>query len=55
MGAGSGAMGELPRGTLEVARCNNWLLDIALDHLTLGRASLYRSVSDFLCMKESHL
>jgi tetratricopeptide (TPR) repeat protein len=30
--------------TLPIAERNNWLLDIALDHLTLGRASLYRAV-----------
>jgi tetratricopeptide (TPR) repeat protein len=28
------------RYSIEVARANNWLLDIALDHLSLGRAAL---------------
>ena len=31
---------------LEIATQNNWLLDIALDHLTLGRVSLLRAVLD---------
>jgi tetratricopeptide (TPR) repeat protein len=31
-------------GSLEIARQNNWLLDIALDRLSLGRARLYRAV-----------
>jgi tetratricopeptide (TPR) repeat protein len=36
----------LGRGTytLEVSTRNKWLLDIALDHLSLGRASLYRAL-----------
>jgi hypothetical protein len=29
---------------LPIAQGNNWLLDIALDHLTLARAALYRSL-----------
>ena len=29
--------------TLKIAESDNWLLDIALDHLTLGRAALYRA------------
>jgi hypothetical protein len=29
---------------LKIAMRNNWLLDIALDHLTPGRASLYRAL-----------
>ncbi|MEI7610886.1 MAG: hypothetical protein WCJ64_26175, partial [Rhodospirillaceae bacterium] len=38
---GQGQVGEVrPRAaqTLVVAECNHWLLDIALDHLSLGRA-----------------
>jgi tetratricopeptide (TPR) repeat protein len=30
--------------TLPIAERNNWLLDIALDHLTLGRAAIYRAI-----------
>src|SRR6185295_2976875 len=30
--------------TLEWVTTQNWLLDIALDHLTLGRAALYRAI-----------
>jgi class 3 adenylate cyclase len=30
--------------TIKVAQKNNWLLDIALDHLTVGRAALYEVV-----------
>jgi tetratricopeptide (TPR) repeat protein len=30
--------------TLKIAERNNWLLDIALDHLTLGRAALYEAI-----------
>jgi hypothetical protein len=30
--------------TLKIAEQNHWLLDIALDHLTLGRAALYEVV-----------
>lgn len=30
--------------TIEIAERNNWLLDIALDHLALGRAALYEAI-----------
>ena len=30
--------------TLKISERNNWLLTIALDHLTLGRAALYEAV-----------
>ncbi len=30
--------------TLKIAERNNWLLDIAFDHLTLGRAALYEGI-----------
>ena len=30
--------------TLKIAEDNHWLLDIALDHLTLGRAALYAAI-----------
>jgi hypothetical protein len=30
--------------TLKIHESNNWLLDIALDHLTLGRAALYAAI-----------
>ncbi|HXU31166.1 MAG TPA: hypothetical protein VN851_11360, partial [Thermoanaerobaculia bacterium] len=29
---------------IKIAELNQWLLDIALDHLTLGRAALYRAI-----------
>jgi len=32
--------------TIKIAERNAWLLDIALDHLTLGRAVLYASILD---------
>jgi tetratricopeptide (TPR) repeat protein len=32
--------------SIQIAERNNWLLDIALDHLTLGRAALYRALLD---------
>ena len=32
--------------TLRIAERNNWLLVIALDHLTLGRAALYQAMLD---------
>ncbi len=30
--------------TFEIARMNHWLLDMALDHLMLGRVALYRGI-----------
>ena len=39
-------VGERVAGTIKIAERNNWLLDIALDHLTLGRATLYAFVLD---------
>ena len=30
--------------TLPIAERNAWLLDIALDHLTLGRAAVYGAI-----------
>ena len=35
---------ERSRQTLEWVKSQNWVLDIALDHLTLGRVALYRSI-----------
>jgi tetratricopeptide (TPR) repeat protein len=32
--------------TIEIARQNNWLLDIALDHLSLGRAYLLQALQE---------
>jgi len=32
--------------TIKIAQHNNWLLDIALDHLTLGRTALYSAILD---------
>lgn len=43
----SQVLGDIERRatkTLEWASTQNWLLDIALDHLTLGRAALYAAV-----------
>jgi hypothetical protein len=44
------AVSERARMTLKWHELNKWLLDIALDHLTLGRAALYAAIledSDF--------
>jgi hypothetical protein len=38
------AVSQRAAQTLPIAERNNWLLDIALDHLTLGRAALYESI-----------
>lgn len=38
------AVSERAAQTLPIAERNNWLLDIALNHLTLGRAALYAAV-----------
>ncbi|MGH8573843.1 MAG: hypothetical protein ACREX8_14915, partial [Gammaproteobacteria bacterium] len=38
------AVSERAAQTLKIATRNNWLLDIALDHLTLGRAALYAAI-----------
>lgn len=38
------AVSERAAQTLTIARRNNWLLDIALAHLTLGRAALYATI-----------
>jgi hypothetical protein len=38
--------------TIKVAERNNWLLDIALDHLTLGRAALYAAILDGLALDQ---
>jgi len=37
------AVGERARQTLAWVTAQNWLLDIALDHLTLARATLYKA------------
>ncbi|HXU31115.1 MAG TPA: hypothetical protein VN851_11105, partial [Thermoanaerobaculia bacterium] len=39
-----GEVQERARQTLGWVTTQNWLLDIALDHLTLGRVALYRSI-----------
>ncbi len=44
--AACGAVSERAGQTLEIAERNHWLLDIGLDHLTLGRAVLYRAILD---------
>ncbi len=38
------AVSERAAQALKIAERNNWLLDIALDHLTLGRAALYAAI-----------
>lgn len=38
------AVSQRAAQTLKIAERNNWLLDIALDHLTLGRAALYAAI-----------
>jgi hypothetical protein len=38
------AVRERAEQTLQVAMSQRWLLDVALDHLTLGRAALYTSL-----------
>jgi len=38
------AVAERPAKTLKWAVMQNWLLDIALDHLTLGRIALYAAI-----------
>jgi hypothetical protein len=38
------AVSERAAQTLKIAERNHWLLDIALDHLTLGRAALYAAI-----------
>ena len=38
------AVSERAAQTIKIAESNKWLLDIALDHLTLGRAALYEAV-----------
>lgn len=41
--------------TIKIAEENRWLLDIALDHLTLGRAALYRAILEQLKTQSSKL
>ena len=38
------SVAERAAQTLEIGERNHWLLDIALDHLTLGRAELYAAI-----------
>jgi hypothetical protein len=38
------AVSQRAAQTLEIAERNHWLLDIALDHLTLGRVALYAAM-----------
>ena len=38
------AVAQRAAQTIKIAERNNWLLDIALDHLTLGRAALYEAI-----------
>ncbi len=39
--------------TLPIAARNNWPLDIALDHLTTGRAALYRAILEESAIRKS--
>jgi hypothetical protein len=48
------AVAERAAQTLEIEVSNHWLLDIALDHLTLGRAALYAAILESrICQDES--
>jgi hypothetical protein len=38
------AVSERAAQAIKIGELNNWLLDIALDRLTLGRAALYAAV-----------
>jgi hypothetical protein len=38
------AVSERAAQTLKIGERNNWLIDFALDHLTLGHAALYAAV-----------
>jgi len=38
------AVSQRAAQTIKIAERNHWLLDIALDHLTLGRAALYEAI-----------
>ena len=40
--------------TIKIAERNNWLLDIALDHLTLGRAALYWAILEHSSLDTCH-
>jgi hypothetical protein len=44
------AVSERAAQTIKIGERNNWLLDIALDHLTLGRATLYAAVLEGLAL-----
>lgn len=48
------AVSERAVQTLKIATCNNWLLAIALDHLTLGRAALYAAVLEGSSLDPCH-
>ena len=45
-GNGYDAVTARAEKTIEIAKRNNWLLDIALDHLTLGRAAMMRAMDE---------
>jgi hypothetical protein len=46
------AVAELAAQTLKIAERNHWLLHIALDHLTLGRAALYAAILESRSRRE---
>jgi hypothetical protein len=46
------AVSERAAQTLKIAERNHWLLDIALDHLTLGRAALYAAILESRSRRE---
>ena len=48
------AVSQRAAQALKIAERNNWLLDIALDHLTLGRAALYEAILDGASLAPCH-
>ena len=48
------AVSQRAAQTIKIAERNNWLLDIALDHLTLGRAALYEAILQGSSLEPCH-
>ena len=48
------AVSQRAAQALKIAERGNWLLDIALDHLTLGRAALYEAILEGLSLEPCH-
>jgi hypothetical protein len=49
------AVSERAAQTLKIGERNNWLIDFALDHLTLGHAALYAAVLEGLPLDQVDL